>query len=118
MSKRNIIIVSVLVLIVLGLGALQFKAMFSKDYSVVYLTTGEVYVGNLVAFPSLQLKNAYILQVTKDANDQTKTNFQLNPVSDALWAPKAMHLVRENVVFYGPLVANSKIAETLAAKTK
>jgi len=58
------------------------------------------------------------LQVTKDATDPSKNNFQLNPISDALWATKDMHLTRDNVVFYGLLMSNSKIAETLATQKK
>lgn len=118
MSKKNIAIVVVLVLIVAALGFWKYKAMNPSDYSVVYLTTGEVYVGKLATFPNLELKNAYILQVTKDPTDATKTNFQLNPVNQALWAPKSIHLVKDNVVFYGPLLPTSKIAETITAQAK
>jgi len=116
MSKRNIVIVVVLVAVILVFGALQYRANHQNDYSVVYLTTGEVYVGKLSTFPDLQLKNSYILQVTKDATDATKSNFQLQPISEALWAPKTLHLVEKNVVFYGPILSTSKIAEALAAK--
>ncbi len=117
-SKRNLTIVVVLVLVVAGLGFLQYKAKSSGGYSVVYLNTGEVYIGKLTTFPDFQLKDSYILQVTKDAEDATKTNFQLNPINEALWAPKSLHLNRENVIFYGPLLPTSKIGETLAAKGK
>ena len=118
MSKKNIAIVVVLVLVVAVFGVWQYKASHSDDYSVVYLTTGEVYVGKLSTFPSLQLKDAYILQVTKDATDPAKNNFQLNPISQALWAPSKLILTEKNVVFYGPLLPTSKIAETIAAQGK
>src|ERR1035437_3258068 len=116
MSKKNIVLVVVLVLVVAVVGLLKYKAMQTNAYSVVYLTTGEVYVGKLTTFPDLQLKDGYILQVTKDTVDPTKTNFQLNPISQALWAPEVMHINRQSVVFYGPLLGTSKIAETLAVK--
>jgi len=118
MSKKNIVLVVVVVLVVAVFGVLQYKANHQNDYSVVYLTTGEVYVGKLSTFPDLQLKNAYILQVAKDATDATKTNFQLQPISEALWAPSSLHLVEKNIVFYGPLLPTSKIAETIAAQKK
>ncbi len=89
-----------------------------NSYSVVYLTTGEVYVGKLRTFPNLTLTDAYILAITKDPADASKNNFQLNPIKEALWAPKSINLVKENVVFYGPLLKNSKIAETLATQKK
>lgn len=107
---------AVVLLVVLFFGLWQYKAAHANDYSVVYLITGEVYVGKLSTVPDFQLSNAYILQVTKDATDQTKTNFQLNPVSEALWAPSVLHVNRKNVVFYGPLASTSKIAQTLAAQ--
>jgi len=118
MSKNNIIIVVVLVLIVAGLGFWQYKESRSNQYSVVYLSTGEVYVGKLKTIPDLQLTEGYILQVTKDATDATKSNFQLNPLNQALWAPQSLHLIKDNVVFYGPLSPTSKIAETIAAQKK
>lgn len=118
MNKKNIAIVSVIVLIVVGVGFWFNKKNTDNVYSVVYLTTGEVYVGKLTTFPDLELNGAYILQVAKDATDATKTNFQLNPVNQALWAPQTLHLIKDNVVFYGPLMSDSKIAQTIAEKVK
>lgn len=118
MSKKNIVVVVIVVLVVVGLGFWINKTNKEAGYSVVYLTTGEVYIGKLTTFPDLELYNGYILQITKDATDPNKSNFQLNPVSQALWAPESIHLVKDNVVFYGPLMSNSKIAQTLVAKGK
>ena len=118
MSKKNIAIVVVLVLVVAVFGFWQYKASHANDYFVVYLATGEVYVGKLTVFPNMKLTNGYILQVTKDPADPTKNNFQLNPISQALWAPSELHLIEKNVVFYGPLLPTSKIAQTIAAQAK
>ena len=118
LSKKNLVMVVVIVLVVLVFGVLQYRANHQNDYSVVYLTTGEVYVGKLSTFPDLQLKDSYILQVTKDTTDPTKSNFQLQPINQALWAPSSLHLIEKNIVFYGPILPTSKIAETLAAQKK
>ena len=118
MSKKNIVMLVVVVLVVVGAVLWFYKVNKNTGNSVVYLVSGEVYIGKLTTFPDFQLTDAYILQVVKDEKDPTKNNFQLNPVSDALWATESMHLVKDNVVFYGPLLSNSKIAETLAAKGK
>ena len=115
---KNIIIIVVIVLVVIVLGFLGYKASHPSSYSVVYLTTGEVYVGHLSTFPQLTLTDAYILQVAKDEKDPTKSNFQLNPIKDALWAPSSLHLIEKNIIFYGPLMPTSKIAETIAAQKK
>ena|SRR3989344_8493508 len=118
MSKKNIIIVAIVVLVVLIFGVLQYRANNANTYSVVYLTTGEVYVGKLTVFPNMELTNGYILQMVKDPTDSTKSNFQLNPIKEALWAPESMRLIKENVVFYGQLLPTSKIAETITAQKK
>lgn len=117
-SKRNTIIVLVVVLVLLAVGLFVYKTKLGNEYSIVYLSTGEVYIGKLTTFPDLQLKDTYILQITKDTTDPTKSNFQLNPISEALWAPKELHLTEKNVIFYGPLLSTSKIAQTLAEQKK
>jgi len=118
MSKKNIVIAVIVILVVAGVGLYFNKTKGESGYSVVYMTTGEVYVGNLRLFPELELTNAYILQVVKDEKDPAKNNFQLNPVNQALWAPESMHLIKDNVAFYGTLLSDSKIAQTLAEKGK
>ncbi len=118
LNKKNIAIVVVLVLVVAIFGFWQYKANHANDYSVVYLATGEVYVGKLSTFPDFQLTDAYILQVTKDTTDSTKSNFQLNPINQALWAPQSIRFIKDNVVFYGTLLPTSKIAETIKTQAK
>ena|SRR3989344_4737695 len=118
-NKVKILVVLVVVLVV-GLVFVLFKdklkVIVKNDYSVVYLTSGEVYIGKLKTFPDFQLTDGYIFQVTKDEKDPNKNNFQLNPIKDTLWAPKVLHLVKDNIVFYGPLMSDSKIAQTLAGQ--
>jgi|SRR3989344_1047996 len=118
MSKNQVVIIVVILLVVVGVGFWAKKMNKEDGYSVVYMTTGEVYIGKLSSFPDFELTDAYIFQVTKDVTDETKANFQLQPIKEALWAPKSMHLVKDNVVFYGPLMSNSKIAETIAGQGK
>ena len=116
MNKNNIVLLVVVVVLVAV--AVYFKGFsrVTSGTSVVYLSTGEVYVGNLSLFPVMELKNGYILVTVPDPADPKKTNFQLNPLTEALWAPKNLYLNKKQVVFYGPILENSKIAEALAAK--
>ena len=118
MNKNKIVIVAVIVLVILGAAFGAYKANKDKGYSIVYLVTGEVYIGKLTTFPDLELRNSYILLIAKDPEDANKNTFQLNPIKDALWAPKAIHLVKDNVVFYGSLDPESQIAKTLAEQGK
>jgi len=115
-ENKTLVLFLIIVLAIVYFSFLSHKN--DNNYSVVYLATGEVYVGKLTTFPNMQLKDAYIFQVIKDTIDPTKSNFQLNPVNEALWAPKEIHLNKEQVVFYGPLSETSKIAETLVGKGK
>src|SRR3990167_9036755 len=109
MNNKNLVVVVVVVLIAVGAGFWMNKVNKEKGYSVVYLTTGEIYVGKLTTFPDLQLKNAYILITVPDETDPKKSNFKLNPISEALWATESMHLTRKNIVFYGELQETSSI---------
>lgn len=117
-NKKNLITLFVVLVIVAGafLGGQKMKR--EQGYSVVYLVTGEVYVGKLKTFPDLELIDSYMLQVSKDASDPNKNNFQLQPIKDALWAPKSLHFIKDSVVFYGPLLPTSKIAEALLQQAK
>jgi hypothetical protein len=118
LSKRNIIIAVAVILVLVIIGFFVYKARMDDGYSIVYLTTGEVYIGKLTTFPDLKLTDTFILQVTKDAKDPTKNSFQLQPVKDALWAPEYINLNTENVIFHGPLSETSQIAQTLAGQNK
>jgi len=117
MNKNTIVGIIVVVIVILaGVLGWYYNTKTKNNYSIVYLSTGEVYVGKLSTFPDLRLKDAYILLVTQDPADKTKNNFQLNPIAEALWAPEYLQLTKENVVFHGPLLKTSKIAETLSAR--
>lgn len=100
-------------LIIIIASAAYFLWRQAQSYSVVYLATGEIYIGKLAIFPRLELDSAYILQVVKDEKDPAKSNFQMTPLSEAIWAPKTLYLNSKQVVFYGPVSETSKVAETI-----
>jgi len=85
-----------------------------KSYSVVYLASGEVYVGKLSIFPRISLSEAYLLQIVQDPKDSSKSSFRLNPLKDSLWSPEKVYLNRDQIIFYGKVGEGSKIAETMA----
>ena len=118
---KNTILLGLVVVLALGLVFSLFGdklGVKKSDYSVVYLTTGEVYVGKLSTFPDFTLTDSYILTTAKDEKDPSKSNFQLNPIKEALWAPKVLHLMRDQIIFYGPISESSKIGQTLNTQTK
>ena len=120
MNKRfYFVVLGILVLAVVfgASGLLAFRSWSgAKTYSVVYLSTGEIYVGHLSTFPRLELRDAYLFLTAKDSVDPTKSNFQISPLSDTLWSPTTLYLNRRQVIFYGPLSETSKIAEALRVK--
>jgi hypothetical protein len=121
--NKNHIYTGIIIILIIVLLGVVFWSKIVKDsdkseYSVIYLTSGEVYIGKLKTFPRLVLIDSYLYQVTKDQADPSKNNFQLNPIKDALWAPEKMIIKRQNVLFYGPLLKTSKIAETLTTQQK
>ena len=86
------------------------------QYSVVYATSGEIYIGKLATFPRLILTDAHALITAKDVNDPTKAVFRMNPFSSAVWATDKVYLNPEQVIFYGPLNADSSALKGILSK--
>ena len=128
-SKKILIIVVAVLVIITGFAVYSDRNIGKKPLSVVYLSSGEIYIGKIIKFPKLQLVNVYLLQAVRTVDEnavpqtnpetgeiiqpQTKTNFQLTPLSEALWAPKKLYLNPEQVLFYGPVKESSSVAETI-----
>ena len=118
-TKKSLVITGILVILVLALGYCVYSEMniAKKPWSIVYLATGEIYVGKISCFPKFQISSdAYILQVVKTLAEEgveVQTNFQLTPIQDALWAPEKLYFNREQVIFYGPILETSKVGEAI-----
>ena len=92
------------------------KGLFNKPYSVVYLSSREIFVGRLSTLPRLTLDDAYILQIVPNEEDPSKTGFQLMPLSSTLWAPKRIYLNKDHVIFTAEVRDDSQVAQTLKGK--
>lgn len=119
-KKGTLIIVGVVIVVLLliaavflTLGLTPSRNPFERPYSMVYLSTGEIYIGKLSTFPRMRMTDGHLLQVVRDPNDETKANFQLVPVKETLWGSEKLLLNRDQVMFYGPIGQNSKVAEAL-----
>lgn len=125
-SKKFLFILIVIVVLVLGFGSYVYSELnvSKKPWSMVYLTTGEIYIGKISNFPRLQIHDVYIFQMVRKLvepteggviNEQSKTeaSFQLTPLKDALWAPKKLYLNSKQVIFYGPLRQDSKALKAI-----
>jgi hypothetical protein len=116
MNNKNLVVVCVLVTVIaIALAVTMYlkTKSSSDDYSVVYLTSGEVYVGKLSSFPRLTMTDAYLIQIVKDATDATKSSFQLSPLSQTIWSPKVLYINNDQVIFSGPISETSQVAQTI-----
>ncbi len=119
-SKNLVTILICLAIIALAIAAsiyFQTRTQSQNNYSVVYLTTGEAYVGKLSSFPRLNLTDAYLIQMVKDSTDSTKSSFQLAPLSQTIWSPKVLYLNPEHIVFSGPISDSSQVVQTIKSGT-
>lgn len=122
-KKIKTILIICFIALVLVIAALIYKLILNKssgdaNYSVVYLTNGEIYIGKPISFSEVRLTDIYLLQVIKDSQDPTKSNFQLQPLKQMIWSPKELYFEKNNILFYGPLEETSRIAETLRQNKK
>lgn len=110
MNAKNFLIIFAVFFLLMIFAVCLMNWQSRNSLSVVYMSTGEVYVGNLSYFPKLVLTNAYQFQAGSDGS------YQLVPVSEALWAPKAMYLNPEQVIFSGPVEESSKVVQAINNK--
>jgi len=110
---RNQVALAVIVILALIIGIIWKVQQADDSLSVVYLSTGEVYIGKLTTFPMLTLAaDGYQFQ-TVPGQRGAAPGTQLVPLADAQWAPKKLYLNRDQVVLYGPLSEESVIFQTL-----
>lgn len=87
MKKVNVvllIIVIVLILLIAGWGIWKLTSNSNSKFSAVYMTTGDLYFGKLVRFPSFGMKQVYTLQV----NAQNQENpLSVQKFSNVFWGP-------------------------------
>ncbi len=115
-TKSILVVIAALIIVIIGYAWLSSNA-FSQNYSIVYATSGEIYIGHLSTFPQMVLTDAYVLNTSKDPQDPTKSNFLLQPFAGAVWATDKVILNPKNIIFYGPLAENSKALEGIRSKT-
>ena len=114
MTHKNILIAAAVIIVIALLVFAAFSVQRSQGaLSVVYMATGEVYIGELATFPRFVIRNGYQFQTGVDPQDPSKTTSQLIPISDAVWAPKELHINRNQVIFHGPLTESSQLLDAI-----
>ncbi len=115
MTKTNIILLIVVVLlIVLSGGILAWKLLVvGPVYHAVYLTTGDIYFGTLIRFPTFGLKQAYTIQINPE-NEETPLSVQR--FRNVFWGPEDfLRLNREQVVWTAKLDSAGQLAQLITA---
>jgi hypothetical protein len=104
--------VTVIVLLVVIIAALAWYQFGSRPtYYAVYLTSGDIYFGQLSFFPSLRMNDAYLLQV----NTQNQQNpYSLSAFGAAFWKPAGeVYFNRSRVLWIAPLASDSPVAQAI-----
>ncbi|MCL5006905.1 MAG: hypothetical protein M1153_02065 [Patescibacteria group bacterium] len=107
--KFYVTVIVILVVVVAFLAWHQFAG--KTTYYAVYLSSGDIYFGQLSFFPSLTMTNAYLLQV----NSQNQQNpYSLSSFSNAFWKPAGrIDLNRSRVLWIAPLASDSPVAQAI-----
>ena len=111
MSRLNKILLGIVGLLIGGSlvligGKMLFANNESGGYSAVYMTSGDIYFGQLERYPKLLLADAYTLQRNQDA----QTPFTLVKFKDAFWGPAGdISLNEENILWIAELDESSPI---------
>ncbi len=112
MSKLNKILIILVIVLLAALAGIFFwqKIGFQKPYYAVYLTTGDLYFGNLSRFPSLSLFDVWFLQ--SDSNSQT--GLKLTKFANAVWGPNdRIQLNKQNIVWINKLSKDSQVIKLI-----
>ncbi|HMB17419.1 MAG TPA: hypothetical protein VKO61_00705 [Candidatus Paceibacterota bacterium] len=109
MKKTNLILlIVVIILAVLIVGGIVWKLVAGPQYSAVYLTSGDIYFGELTHFPNYGLENVYTIQVTQ--NEENPLSVQ--KFENVFWGPKDfMNLNKENVIWTVGLDSQGQMAQ-------
>ena len=111
MFKSNkILFVGLIAMIIILVGILAWqKIKISRPYYAVYLTTGDLYFGEVSRFPFLTLSSAWLIQ--RDPSSQTG-ELKLTEFKNAFWSPAGtMRLSKYNIVWIAKLSKDSPVAK-------
>ena len=112
------IILVVAIIILVAVGVFIGKSLTGDKgevsrYSAVYLTSGDIYFGQLSWFPWPRLKDAWYIDA--GVNPQTQAQeVNLLPLSSVFWGPSGnLKLNPKEIVFTTPLRADSQVVSIL-----
>jgi len=109
MSKTNIFILILSVIILLTSVYLFYLSKSIDSYYAVYLKTGDLYFGHLSTFPSFKMTDVYYIQ-----KNETDNTLGLQKFTDSVFAPEnQIILSRDNIVWTTKLREDSQIIKAI-----
>ncbi len=86
-----------------------------SPYSAVYLSTGDIYFGELSWFPKPRLKDAWFIQRGVDAENQAALS--VVPMDSVFWGPIGeINLNPDTIIFSARLRSDSQIIQLLNSR--
>ena len=113
MSNVNKILIGLIVLLIVVLvGIVVWRGWGGESsYYAVSLKTGELYFGKLSFFPSMKLKNVYLLQVNQQSQ---QSPLSVQKLSSVFWGPEDyLKINRDEVVWTTKLREDSQLAQLI-----
>ncbi|MFA5169483.1 MAG: hypothetical protein WC420_01895 [Candidatus Paceibacterota bacterium] len=109
MSKNNIFILILSVIILLTSAYFFYLSRTVDSYYAVYLKTGDLYFGHLSTFPSFKMTDVYYIQ-----KNETDNSLGLQKFTDSVFAPEnQITLVKDNIVWTTKLKEDSQIIKAI-----
>ncbi|KKW16840.1 MAG: hypothetical protein UY56_C0009G0004 [Parcubacteria group bacterium GW2011_GWA1_50_14] len=116
--NKNYWLLVLLIIVILAVGV-WLGANWKKGddnvspYSAVYLSTGDIYYGELHWFPRPYMEHVWFYQETVDAKNRTVPS--VSPFTGAFWKPiDTIYLNPQNIIFWTRLKGDSEIAKVIA----
>ncbi len=109
MSKNNIFILALCIIILLASAYFFYLSRTVDSYYAVYLKTGDLYFGHLRTFPVLTMTDIHYIQ-----QNQTDNTLKVQKFTDSVFAPEdKFTLSRDNIVWIAKLKKDSQVIKVI-----
>lgn len=87
------------------------------QYTVVYLTSGDMYFGEFSRFPSPHLTNVWFLE--RETSSENQPQLGISSFKSAIWGPKdVLYLNPENILWQTELREDSPLIQAIQQKNQ
>ena len=109
MSKNNILILTLCIIILLTSAYFFYLSRTIDSYYAVYLKTGDLYFGHLSIFPALTMTDIHYIK-----QNQTDNSLELQKFTASIFSPEdKFTLSRDNIVWIAKLSNDSQVIKAI-----